>query len=101
MTSSRCSHPRLAKFKRQEETFCCYANDNHESTFVLPIQESVISTNYKSTVCETDHTLREALEYTLQNQTISPFIVGQLCTMTNLVPGLKCVMALNILGTFV
>jgi hypothetical protein len=72
MTSSYCSHPRLVQMQ-----VAGGSNHNHQSTVVLPSQESIINTNYRSTTCEAGHTLRKAPKNALQHRTISPFIIGQ------------------------
>jgi hypothetical protein len=77
MTSSHCSHLDQRKCKRQEQIFFSHANGNNQYTFVLPSQESVINTNYRSTMCEAGHTLLEEPEYALQHRLISTFFIGQ------------------------
>jgi hypothetical protein len=90
------------KCKRQQLIFHSHANYNHQRAFVLPSQESVINTNYISTVCEVSHTMWEAPEDALQHRIVSTYFIGQPLTTSiiYLVPGLKCAMACNNVGTF-
>jgi hypothetical protein len=63
------------KCKRKQLTFRSYANSNHQRAFVLPRHESVVNTNYRSTVCEAGHTLWEAPEDALQYRIVSVEVV--------------------------
>jgi hypothetical protein len=65
------------KCKRQELIFCSHANSNHQCTFVLSSQKSVINTNYRSTLCEVGHTLWEAPEGMLQHRIVSTCFIGK------------------------
>jgi hypothetical protein len=70
------------KCKQKELIFRNHANCNHQCTFVLLSQESVINTNYRFTVYEACHTLREAPEDTLQHRIVSTCFIGQPLTTT-------------------
>jgi hypothetical protein len=65
------------KCKQKQLIFRSHANSNYQRAFVLPNQESAINTNYRSTVCEAGHTLREALEDALQHRIVSTCFIGQ------------------------
>jgi hypothetical protein len=65
------------KCKRKQLIFRSHANNNHQRAFVLSSQESAINSNYRYTMCETKHTLREAPEDALQHQIVSTCFIGQ------------------------
>jgi hypothetical protein len=65
------------KYKWKQLIFHSHANINHQRASVLPNQESAINTNYRSTMCEADHTLWEGPEDALQHRIVSTCFIGQ------------------------